>query len=76
MRKLTCENCRFWVRGDLSTECHRHAPVSNGSTATRWPFSASGDWCGEHELVPQALTPEQVEEVMSALKAGGDVLAP
>lgn len=56
-RQLACEGCAFWVIWQkqltpkhIIGDCRKHAPVvfmqPDGSFASKWPSTKSGDFCG------------------------------
>jgi hypothetical protein len=49
----SCGNCKYWLpfpsKPEGVGECRRHAPQPPGSESTKWPKTATADWCGEHE---------------------------
>ena len=46
MNGQTCGNCRFIHRGRYGYECRRFPPTAT-QTQSRFPDTASDNWCGE-----------------------------
>lgn len=52
-KDMRCAFCMWFVekRGELG-RCRRHAPTLGG-----WPAVYKGDWCGDHKLDENKVTP-------------------
>ncbi len=56
----TCETCRYSRpavshAGNPVLQCRRHAPEIDPEhrgrlVSTRWPWVATDDWCGDHQM--------------------------
>jgi hypothetical protein len=58
---MKCRTCMYYVpkemmilvpEGQSVGRCRRHAPTMNG-----WPVMRDGDWCGDHKLDENKVTP-------------------
>lgn len=80
----SCENCRFWEKGDKQLEisaCRRYPPVHAGHPIDdqtelhqwfefRQPITGHTDWCGEWQA-DKEVPPSRGEKTLDSLKLEG-----